>query len=610
MWRYAATPWTESFQTNEGSFIGLTRYFAGHANPVFWWPYWNAGLPASSTYSPLLPWLAGRLTAATGVEAVTAFRWVSWVLFVALAPCLFLVVRAVSGRVEPALAAAALFTFLSPSHFLVPALARESGGVLESRRIFNFLYYGEMPHLAALAFALLFVWCAWRCVAGGERLFFWPATLFAALASLTNMFGCFSVALASTVLFFAVRRGAGTLLAMGGLAYAMVGFSMPPSSVREIFSNSTNIEHEFALNAKYVMVVVLTIALFVVGWLWRATAARKFGVLSALLFCGLVASHYYVGSPILFQAHRYQIEMDLAVCGLMGAWLAAPRWRTLALAAWVVLIGVQTVRLKQEADRLARPVEIRNTMQYRLSEWLERNYSGKRVMASGSLALWLNAFADLRQLSGGLDPMAINPVQRVAVFTIYSGMNAGAADGEISVLWLKAFGVQAVTVPGPASSDVWKPFARPEKFEGLLDAVYREGGDTVYRVPQHGDGLVVAVPESAIVRKTPAHGLDVEEVRRYVEAAERRTAMEGDVISYRVNWHPGWHAAQDAQELPVLRDGLGLIYIKPQGSGRVRFWWEPDVMTRALALVAVGAWIVLAGGWIMSARRRTAPREA
>src|SRR5207244_1619491 len=115
---------------------------------------------------------------------------------------------------------------------------------------------------------------------------------------------------------------------------------------------------------------------------------------------------------------------------------------------------------------------------------------------------------------------APNWEEQIAVYTIYIGENAGDRDGPISLLWLTAFGVQAVAVPGPHSSQYWRPFIRPAKFEGMLPVLWREDDTTIYRVPQRFPSLAHVLRPDQLVRHAPVHGLDTVEVQRYVTALD------------------------------------------------------------------------------------------
>jgi hypothetical protein len=110
-------------------------------------------------------------------------------------------------------------------------------------------------------------------------------------------------------------------------------------------------------------------------------------------------------------------------------------------------------------------------------------------MLAGSMAVFLNTFAPTEQLSAQPYTTAPNWEEQVGVYTIYSGQNAGVRDGEISLLWLKAFGVQSVAVPGPHSPEYWKPFVNPRKFDGMLPVLWQEDDTTIYRVPERSASL-------------------------------------------------------------------------------------------------------------------------
>ena len=47
----------------------------------------------------------------------------------------------------------------------------------------------------------------------------------------------------------------------------------------------------------------------------------------------------------------------------------------------------------------------------------------------------------------------------------------------------KAFGVGAVGVSGPHSAEAWKGYKYPDKFDGVLPALWQSDGVTLYRVP-------------------------------------------------------------------------------------------------------------------------------
>jgi hypothetical protein len=160
----------------------------------------------------------------------------------------------------------------------------------------------------------------------------------------------------------------------------------------------------------------------------------------------------------------------------------------------------------------------------------------------------------------------------------------------------------------------------PRKFEGLLPAVWREAGDTIYAVPQRSDSLVYVAPWSALVDQEPRHGLDVEQIERYVNAIEdqalplpevtwrgshsaliRATLAPEQAVSVQINHALGWKATADGRALPVSRDGLGLLVIEPDCSGpcEIELVYDGGLerqATRAASIVAmigVLAWLAI-----------------
>jgi hypothetical protein len=244
------------------------------------------------------------------------------------------------------------------------------------------------------------------------------------------------------------------------------------------------------------------------------------------------------------------------------------------------------VHYRQFAKRTLQPGDVSERIEYRTAKWIDQNLPGDRVMVSGSDGLWFSLFSNNPQLSSGHDPSTPSVMQRIAVYTIYSGQNAGAADGAISTQWLKTFGAQAIVVPGPKSQEMYHPIADPRKFEGLLPVLWREGDDTIYGVPQRSRALAHVVPAGALVRRIPIHGLDVEPLREYLAALDDpnlpvaelqwenyhsgviRVRLSPDqLISLQMTYAPGWHAAVGGAERPVWADKLGFIVVEPRCNG-------------------------------------------
>jgi hypothetical protein len=333
------------------------------------------------------------------------------------------------------------------------------------------------------------------------------------------------------------------------------------------------------------------------GAVWLITrrlpgATLRFAVLSCAFFGTITVLWYWKEIALIPSPHRYALEMEAGLC-LLVAFALDPLLRRVpsgvapALAALCVLpLGAVALQNYRFARRLIRPVDITRTVPFRQARWIGAHFPGQRVMVSGENEYWFNLFAENPQLSVGHEASAPNWVQRVAVYTIYSGQNAGEQDGPISVLWLKAFGCGAVTVPGPDSAEYFHPFAHPGKFDSLLPLVWRESGESVYRVPLRSTSLAHVIPVSAVVMRRPVHGLDVELVRRYVAALEDPAKPEAsltwqnpdrgrilanggpeDVVSVQITYDPGWRASVGGRPVDLYADGLGMMVVQPHCPG-------------------------------------------
>jgi hypothetical protein len=238
---------------------------------------------------------------------------------------------------------------------------------------------------------------------------------------------------------------------------------------------------------------------------------------------------------------------------------------------------------KLEKQDYLFPRDVTTTVEYRAATWAGANLPGVRVFFPGSLSQWANDFAPVLQLSGGSWSMATNQSQQNAEADIVFGSGPGIRD--ISLTWLKAFGVGAVAVSGPKSAEYWHPYADPAKFDGL-PVLWSESGVTIYRTPLRSASLVHVVPASAIARRPPRNPEDIGEAARYTAALDdptlpaadlswegpnrmriRTTSQPGQALSVQVGYHPGWRATANGQRRAIYKDGLGLMWLRPECNG-------------------------------------------
>jgi hypothetical protein len=228
-----------------------------------------------------------------------------------------------------------------------------------------------------------------------------------------------------------------------------------------------------------------------------------------------------------------------------------------------------------------KPVDITRTIEYQVAKWMEPNLPGWRVAAPGSIWPWLNTFSQVPQFTGGSFPTAPNRLQLRAETEL-----AGDYGTAIQALWYKAYGVDAVIVPGRDSPEFWGPHLRGHEFDGVFPVVWDERDTRIYAVPRPVRTLAHVIPRLAVVSRTPAKLDDTAQIEAYVAAVEgasgtpatfvwledsrariHATVGANQVLSVQVTYHPGWKATAGARAVPISKDALGQMILGPERPG-------------------------------------------
>jgi hypothetical protein len=592
----------------EGAFIGIARFVMTHWRDPAWFPMWYDGVPFQNVYPPLMYWCVAVVGLARGFSTAHAYHWVTGLAYCLGPVTLYCLALRMTRSRWTAFAAGAIYSLVSWSAWLIPAIARDLGSPLYPRRLQAMLYYGEGPHifsLMLLPLGLLFLSLA---LERRRTPYFVLATLGLAAVPLTNWIGAFALAVLSLSYLLARagspgmswRNGARDLAfaaASAVAAYCLALPWLPPSTVAVTQFNARTIGGDFTRLGETLprWGIAILLVLAAIKWAIRRLEAHvQFAVFFAFLVSLLTLTAAWWNVPIVPQPVRYHLEMDMALSLLVvfsaDAFLKRrERWIAAVVMVALLLALIQPLRFSRRYARnfLIRSIDITTTTEWKTAQWLKEHWGGERVMMPGSIAFWLTAFSDNPELGGGTDQATTDYMIRVALYGIYAGATAaGVHDGEYSILWLKALGVQAVGVSGPASGEVYKPFLNPKQFEGLLEPLRREGDDVIYRVGPPHASLARVIPRASIVARTPDHGVDVDPLRPYVAAlddsgmphaqftwtsghsARINTDLRPEqVVSVQIAWHTGWHATVNGSPLPVNRDAIGLMVVDPGQAG-------------------------------------------
>ena len=587
----------------EGAYIGISRYAMAHWRDLSWFPLWYDGIPYQNTYPPLLHLCVALVAAIRGISPALAYHWTT-----ALAYCLgpvtvfALALRLARSR-WAAFVAGAFYSTISISAWLIPAVRNDLSDLLYPRRLQALVYYGEGPHVAALTLLPLAILLLDVAMKRRRAPQFLLATLAMAAVVLTNWLAGFALALMVAAYMIATfdakqwKRDFGWLALMAAAAYGLVAPWIPPSTIAVTQFNAKFIGGDFtrvyAALPRWGLVTLLWIAA-IKFFTRRVSVALQFAILFTFLMALLTLGYEWFHVSIVPQPARYHLQMEMGSALLAGFLAhAAFRNRQRRIAALAILVMIfamiQPVRRYRNYSRnlLLRSIDITTTSEWKNAHWLNQHWTGERVWLPGSDSFWLTAFSDTPQLSGGFDQGRTNRVIPLVNYGVITGEAMGEHDAEYSVLWLKALGVQAVGVSGPGSGEFFKPFRNPEKFDGLLDPLWRDGGDVIYRIGSPRASLARVVPRSAIVNRAPYNALDVEEAKRYVAAlddpamphaefqwttthsARIETILQADQsLSIQIAYHPGWRATVNGRAVPTRPDGLGLMVLDPQAEGR------------------------------------------
>jgi len=619
----------------EAAYIGIARYLQTHWSDMTWFPLWYGGVPYQNTYPPLLHWTVAMVAWGRGITPVHAHHWTTALLYCLGPVTLFALVLRLSGSRWAALAAGMLYTALSPSAWLIPIIAHDLGGIWRPRRLQTLIMFGEGPHVSALTLLPLALLLLHVAMERRKPQWTLAAALGLGAVVLTNWLAGFALAMA-VVCYLLARvtdlrpRDYGYLALVSLAAYFIAMPWAPPSTIHVTQLNAQTVGGDFRslYHALPLWCAVAAVSLALLKLASRKLpAAFQFALFFTFLMALLTLSAAWFNTSILPQPDRYHLEMEMALAmlaALAGHEILKRTPQVPGVAALVIItvLLVQPLRIHRRYARwMIGGIDITQTSEWKTADWLNKHWSAERVMVPGSTQFWLTAFSDTPQIGGGFLQGVTNFEVRAASYGITWGK--GDAWPEWSVLWLKALGVQGVAVSMAGSTEVYKDYRDPQKFEGVLPVLWRDGGDVFYQVGKPHASLARVVPRSTLPPRTPESAADVEPIRAYVAALDDDQMPEapfqwttahsarivtnlaaGQVVSWQESYHKGWHASVNGRDVRIERDALGLMFIDAQMTGpvTVELNYDGGLEMRLAHWLSAGTLIGLLG-WGLLAKR-------
>lgn len=602
--RLFVTEYTSHVESIEAAYISISRYILSHwglnhGGAFDWFPLWYNGVPYQNTYPPLLHFLVAGVAWLFRISPALAHH-ATCAAFYCMGPVtLFLMAGAISNAWGASFVAGLAYSLVSPSVWLVPSVRVWAGSASNASRLQSLVVFGDGPHIASLALlplAILALHCAlerW----GSVRAFI--AAIAMAAVVLTNWLGAFALAIAvvSYVLSRATAAGWITLarrvLIVSTLAYGLAAPWITVSTLAAVRDNAQYVGGNYPLTRSQLYYAAAVAGGALLEWwvLVRLGASLLARLSWFLLFfmAALVLTDAWLGIYLVPQPHRYDLELDLAIC-LTGVISLLPLWRRLGsryqAVLMVCLVAVAawgTIRARRIARSTINSLDISQTVEYRESRWLGEHLPGQRVFISGATQFWLNAFADTTQVAGGYAQGVTNSMIPVITYGVPFTEN----DGERTAMWLRLYGASAVVVSGKNGRDAYKEIWRdPQKFDGVLPEIWRDGGDAIYQVPQRSNSLAHVIERGQAAGRSPVNLADTAPVASLAKALEdpslpiadftwqgssrariSATMDKDQLLFVQISYHPGWRAFVNGSQRPIRREPLGMMLIEPDCSG-------------------------------------------
>jgi hypothetical protein len=615
----------------EMGYVSIAKTISGNPHPWSWDPLHYNGLPTQFLYLPLLPYIAAL---ATRIFASIEFYYL-WRLLIAFLTCLapfavWWLARHFTRSTLWATLSALSWTLWSPGYALFRQLDADRGLAQLPWRLQVLVKYGEGPHNAGLALLPLAILAAWNAA---TRPGFWRIFL-AALAmmavTLSNWIAAVGLAWCMIAMLL---TGAGTfavtnfrssrLLAAALLAYLMAAFWLTPTFVSTMALNWPKDAYEYRFQTSQIwMLAGLPLGAIVIRLLFaRAPQSIWFCFLAicSFGFSWVVVGFYRFGYNTLPESRRYEMEFELFAIlvgmeivrqAIQHRWILAQAAGLILLATACILGADQIRRYAATAYQPLHPIPSGQTAEVRTVEALSRLRPEGRVAVSGGTRYRLNAFTSIPQLGGTFESGLAD--RRAADFLYRVRTSARSLHGEEGrdAAWLlSALGVQYVAVHAEDSTEYFRDFRLPEKFEGLLPRVHNNRGDRIYHVPY--SGLAHLIPPSAVPTQSVLRA-GAGSLREYLTAIhdphgkspfvywptrsriEMHTAVPANhVLSMQVSYHLGWQVTQNGKSIPTSSDALGFLVARVEASpdALIAMQFVASWETRLFGCVSLLVWI-------------------
>ncbi len=613
----------DNWPSIESTFISDARLLAAHMPHPGWQPLWYCGTRFDYIYPPALRYGTALISLAASASTARAYHIYTAILYVFGIVSVYWLVWLGNGSRRTAWISAVAVALCSPSLLLVRTLANDSPWMIP-QRLHVLMAYGEGPHISALSVLPAALAASFVALRRRHPLALVLAGGFCAFTVANNFYGATALAMffpaAVWAIWLGTRDNAVWLRAAAivALAYGLSAFWLTPSFVRLTLLNLKWVSTPGDTHSRLIMLGAIVVFCDVSYRLANRRPSRTWMVFAAgssVILSVDVLGAFYFNLRVFGEAARLAPELDMALILLIvaivtGLW-NIPKLRIEAVVLAALLFAPAALYLRHAWSPFVQADNWENVYERRITDWVHENLPGERVMPSGTVRFWYDAWFDNAEPDGGSDQGMLNQNLPAARYQLTANDR-----GDASVLWLQALGSSAVIVPDKTSYERYHDYSTPQKFRGLLPVMYDDRhGTVIYRVPRIFPSLGRVVDRARQSAAQPVRsGVDVERLRQYVsviEAPQQETAVawsgfdavrmkatvgDGQSVLLQETYDPSWRAYENGKPLPIREDRfMGFMLIDaPPGAHTIDMRFETPMENRIGKLLLALSLLIVA----------------
>ncbi len=577
-------------------------------------------MPFQDSYVPLYHFAVVVVSKLTGFSIARSYHVVAAITYAMGPVCLSWMMRRFGASRAQSLLGAAFWSLFSLSALIMPGTAADLGSPYFSRRLQVAVMWAEGPHMASMGLQSIAIGALFRAYQHVSLRNVATAALAVGATGITNVPGVVGLLLSLIACSAAIgivnyRRILAVCVPVGLMAYALICWLVPPSSILTILNNSKTMHPGF--NAGGFCLLVLLILLYSLGHILdqnRSSLLLRYAMIEFLLFSFVCLTATVSTFELVPQGGRLHLEMDrsaailagLAVASILGSLYNRSRMLGVAAAVSVLIVGaMQLQNVRRGARQLIKAAKVEERSEFKTAKWLEKNAPNATTYVTGSTSFWLNAFAQVPQLTGCCDQG--NPHRFDQDVSFQLNHSKTPEQVKLALDWAKLYGVRTLVANTSESTETYKDFENAAKLDEFLPLLHAEAGDRIYKLQELNAPKAYVVKQGAWIEQKVATMEPTGEMRRLlavVEKGESKLAiaqpddssfvMTGDLGSsdrvwVQASYVPGWRLKVNGVDKSnaVASDGLGLIVLDPQCNGHcgmeLRWAGAPDLFWARLA---------------------------